>query len=181
MDMYKPRFTKLQEGVFRLLCLKAGTGLSQREIAGLIGVSPTAVSKALKLLEREGLARLEKAHRINLSSVQLNRDNPRAVALKRAENLRMVSESGLPEFLGEHFPGCTIILFGSYSLGEDTEDSDIDIAVIGSGEKETDLAGFEKTLEREIVLNCYKDFRGIDKNLRNSILNGITIQGAVEL
>ena len=181
MDIYKLKFTKLQNGILRLMCIKAGTGLTQREIAGLLGVSPTAVSKALKLLEREGLIKVERSRRVNLSSVGLDRDKPKAAALKRAENLKMMFESGLPEFLEEHFPGCTVILFGSYSLGEDTVNSDIDIAVIGSGEKEIDMDVFEKTLERKIILNFYKDFGIIDKNLKNNILNGITLQGGIVL
>lgn len=179
--MYKLKFTKLQNEIFRLMCIKAGTGLAQREIAGLLGVSPTAVSKSLKLLEREGLVRVERFHRVNLSSVRLNRDSPKALALKRVENLRMISESGLAEFLEERFPGCVIILFGSYSLGEDTMESDIDIAIVGSGERDIDLARFERMLERRIVINCYEDFMGINKNLKGNILNGITLHGGIEL
>lgn len=180
MDMYKLKFTKLQNMIFRLMCIKAGAVMSQREIAGALGVSPTAVSKSLKLLEREGLVKVEKS-KAKLYLVRLNRDNPEAVALKRLENLKMVFESSLSEFLEGHFQGCAIILFGSYSLGEDTINSDIDIAVIGSREKRVDLARFEKMLERKIILNCYTDFRSIDRNLKNNILNGITLQGGIEL
>lgn len=181
MDMYKLKFTKLQNEIFRLMCIKAGRGLNQREIAKLLKVSPTGVSKALKLLAKEGLVKVEKNPRIKLLSVQLNRDNPKAAALKRAENLKMIAESGLEEFLESNFPGCAIILFGSYSLGEDTVDSDIDIAVIKSKEKDIDLTSFEKMLERRIAIHYFENLNSTGKNLKNNILNGITLQGGIEL
>lgn len=179
--MYKLKFTRLQSGIFRLMCIKAGRALNQREISKILGVSPTGVSKALKLLEREGLARIERSQRINLSSVQLNRDSPKSVAFKRAENLKMIAEAGLEEFLEGHFPGCAIVLFGSYSLGEDTADSDIDIAVIGSKGKDIDVARFEKMLERSITVHYFRDFSSMGKNLKNNILNGILLQGSIKL
>jgi predicted nucleotidyltransferase len=179
MDTYKLKFTKLQNEIFRLLCIKAGSSLNQRGISRLLRVSPTAVSKSLPALEKEGLAKIERSKTMNLSSVGFNRDNPRAIALKRTENLRLVYESGLADFLEEKFPGCAVILFGSYSLGEDTEKSDIDIAVIGSKRKEVDLTEFEKLLERSINIQFYEDIDKINKNLKSNILNGITLSGAV--
>jgi len=180
MDMYKLKFTILQNEIFRLLCARAGTSLNQREIARLLCVSPTAVSKSLAGLEKEGLAKVERSKTMNLSSVRFNRDSPRAIALKRVENLRLVYESGLADFLEQKFPGCATILFGSYSLGEDTEKSDIDIAVIGSGGKQTDLTQYEKLLERSINLQFYEDIRKIDRNLRSNVLRGITLSGVAE-
>lgn len=181
MDTYKLKFTKLQNEIFRLLCIKAGSSLNQRGIARLLGVSPTAVSKSLPALEKEGLARIEKSRTMNLILVELSRESPKAIDLKRTENLRLVYESGLADFLDKKFPGCAVILFGSYSLGEDTEKSDIDIAVIGSKRKEVDLAKFEKLLERNINMQFYEDMKRIDKNLKSNILNGITLSGVVEV
>ena len=181
MDMYKLKFTRLQNEIFRLLCIKVGNSLSQREIARLLKVSPTAVSKSLSGLEREGLIRNEKSTTINLLSIRFNRENPKAIALKRAENLKLVYESGLVDFLEEKFPGSTIILFGSYSLGEDTEKSDIDIAVICSKQKHIDMIRFEKLLERNITIQFYEHLNRINRNLRSNILNGITLSGSIEL
>ncbi len=181
MDMYKLKFTKLQNEILRLLCIKAGTTLNQRGISRLLSVSPTAVAKALPALKKESLVKIEKTQNMNLSSVELDRDNEKATAFKRIENLKMIYESSLPMYLTENFPGCTIILFGSYSLGEDTTDSDIDIAVIGSKEKETDLSRFNEMLERTVFLHYYDRFSNINRNLRANILNGITLNGYVEL
>ena len=188
MGMYKLRWTKLEAAIFRLLCIKAGQVLNLREIARLLKVSPTAISNSLSELEKEGLAKIQKSKKINLLSIEFNRDNSNAIELKRAENLKMIYESGLSNFLFNEFPGCTIILFGSYSRGEDAwvgdakeNRSDIDIAVVGTKEKEVNLAKFEELLEREIIINFYGSFKEIHTHLRNNILNGIVLSGGVEL
>jgi predicted nucleotidyltransferase/biotin operon repressor len=188
MDMYKLKWTHLQSEIFRLLCVKAGQTLNLRSIARLLEVSPTAVSKSIKNLEKCGLVVIEKSETINQLSIKFNRDNPKAINLKRVENLKALYASGLVDNLSETLPGCTIILFGSYSFGEDvwinTEQghkSDIDIAVIGTKDREIDLIKFEKLLERHIIINFYTSFKNIHENLRNNILSGILLNGRVEL
>ena len=181
MDTYKLKFTKLQNEIFRLLCIKVGKPLNQRKISKLLKVSPTAVGKAIKLLENNELIRIDKSKEMNLNLISLNRDNTKAVSLKRVENLKMIYELGLFDFLEEKFPGCTIILFGSYSRGEDTIKSDIDIAIIGSKEKELDLEKFEKKLKRTISLHHYKLFKEINKDLKENLFNGIVFSGGIEL
>jgi len=181
MDMYKLKFTKLQNEIFRLLCIKAGNSLNQREIAKLLKVSPTAVSKALPLLGKEGVVKIEKMKSMNLKAIELNRDDERAIDFKRVENLKMIYESGIVKLLEDSFLGAAIILFGSYSRGDDVASSDIDIAVIGCKEKEKELDKFEKLFEREIIINFYDNWKEIHKNLRDNILNGIVFSGSVDL
>lgn len=181
MDIYKQNFTKLQNQIIRLLCIKVGTQLNQREIARILKVSPTAVAKSLHLLESEGLIKLQKLGAMNLKLVELNRDNVKSIFLKRTENLKMIYESGIGEFLYESFPGTVIILFGSYSKGEDTTKSDIDIAIIGTKAKYSDLGEFERKLGRPINLNFYDSIGSIDKYLKCNIVNGIVLFGSIEL
>ncbi len=181
MDTHKLKLTRLQNEIFRLLCVKAGESLNQREISKALEVSPTAVSKSLKGLENENLIKVKRESKINLLLIELNRDNRRAIELKRAENLRMIYESGLVDFLEEKFPGDLIILFGSYSYGEDYYNSDIDIAVIGTKQKDINLDKFEKILSREININFYFNLKEIHKNLRSNIFNGIILSGRISL
>jgi len=179
MDTYQIKWTRLQERIFRFLCIKAGTSLNLRGIARPLKVSPTAVSNALGELEKEELIKVEKSKTMNLMSIELNRDNPKAIQWKRTENLKLIYESGLADFLHEEFPGCTIILFGSYSRGEDVWGSDIDIAIIGTKEKSVKLNEFEKKLEGIININFYKSWK-IDIHLKNNIMNGIVLSGGVD-
>ena len=185
--MYKLKWTRLQGEIFRLLCIKAGLKLSLREIARFLHVSPTAVSNALMLLVTEEVITINKNKTIKLLSIELNRDSSKVIAMKRIENLRLIFESGLSDFLLNEFPGCTSILFGSYSRGSDimTEsgenNSDIDIAIIGAKEKKVNLREFSKLLERQININFYDSWKNIHRNLKDNILNGILLQGGVEL
>jgi len=180
MDMYKLKFTRLQNMIFRLLCIKAGSSLSQREIARLLNVSPTAVGKSVKLLEKEKFV-IIRSSPMNIRLVELDRSSQKTIEMKRIENLKMIYESGTSGFLENSFPGCTIILFGSYSRGDDTIESDIDIAVISGKEKKIKLDSFEKNLERKIMVNFYPSIKEIHKNLRENILNGIVLSGGIEL
>lgn len=177
----KLKFTILQQDVLRLLYIKAGETLNARQISKALGVSQPAVSKALPALEKEGFIKIKKDKESKRLSIWLNREDQKVFWFKRVDNLKQIYESGLVEFIYEKFPGASVILFGSYAFGEDYASSDIDIAVVGSVERELDLLKFEKALERQINLNYSKSFADIDKHLLNNILNGITIKGSVEL
>lgn len=179
MDTYKLNFTPLEGQVFSLLVIKSGEKLSQREIAKLINASPTAVSNAVKNLIKKNLIKLEKTKTINF--ISFSRDEPKAIELKRVENIKNIYLSGLSDFLEEKFAGSTIILFGSYSKGEDTYKSDIDFAIIGRKEKNINLEKYEKILNRRINLNFYDSWKSIHTHLKNNILNGILFHGSIDL
>ena len=169
MDIYKLNFTVLELELFSFLCTRTGEKFSQREIAKILKVSPTAVSNAVKRLAGKNLVKIEKTKTINF--ITLNRENYKATELKRVENLKQIYTSGLSDFLEEQLAGATIILFGSYSRGEDTKSSDIDVAVIGRKEKALECEQFEKNLNRKININFYTSWKEIHRNLRNNILN----------
>ena len=188
MDMYKLKWTRLQSEIFRFFCIKAGRSFNLREVSKFLKKSPTAVSNAIQDLKRDNLINVKKIDGANLLSIEFNRDNEKAIELKRIENLKLIYESGLVNCLEEKFPGVTVVLFGSYSRGDDVcikdleeNKSDIDIAMIGEKEKDIDLKEFNKKLEREVVLNFYGSFEKIHKHLRNSILNGVVLLGGVDI
>ena len=181
VNIYKLKLTNLQQEILRLFFVKAGISLNARGVARALEVSQPAVSKALPLLEEENLITVDKDKESKRLSIKSNRDNPKVIWLKRADNLKHIYESGLVQFFYDNLPAATIILFGSYAFGEDTINSDIDIAVIGANYKDIDLTKFNKTLERVIIINYFKSFKAIDKHLLNNILNGIVIKGSVEI
>jgi predicted nucleotidyltransferase len=176
-DIYKLKWTKLQLEIIRLLCIKKGEELSLRHISRLLEVSPTAVSKSIAKLEEENIIR--KQIKNKAFSVEIN-DSKKAIQIKRIENIKIIYESGFIDTLEDNYPGNTIILFGSYSFGEDNIRSDIDLAIIGK-EKTIQLKYFEEILERRININFYNSLADINKNLKESILNGIILKGSVEL
>ena len=181
INIYKLKLTSLQQEILRLLFIRTGKQLNQNNIAKALSVSPAAVMKALPKIRDGNLINMSQDKESKRWAIELNTDNHRVMQIKRAENLKMIYESGLADFLEKELPGSTIILFGSYSRGEDTIRSDIDIAVIGRKEKHINLDDFEKKLERNISINFYASFKEIHKNLKENLFNGIVLFGGVEL
>ena len=179
--IYKLKLTNLQQEILRLLFVKTETSLNQRQIANYLNVTPPAVMKSLPFLEKENLIKIEQDKESKRWSVELNGDNQKVIQLKRVDNLKQIYESSLANFLEKEFAGGTIILFGSYSRGEDTMASDIDIVVIGRKEKDIDFIKYEKILERKININFYDSFEKIHTNLKENLCNGIILVGGVEL
>jgi predicted nucleotidyltransferase len=181
VNIYKVKLTNLQQEILRLLFVKAGISINARGIARSLGVSSPAVSKALPNLEKENLIKLKKDKESKRLAIELNRDNHKVMQLKRVDNIRLLYESGFVDFIEKEFAGGTIILFGSYSRGEDTYKSDIDIAIISRKDKIIDLTFYEKLFERDININFYESFKYIHKNLKENISNGIVIAGGIEI
>ncbi len=181
VNIYKLKLTSLQNQILRLLFIKTGSVLNQRQIALALNVSQPAIIKAIPLLEKNNLIKLNKDKETKRWSISLNTQNHEVMQLKRVDNLLQVYESNLVDYLEKEYAGATIILFGSYARGEDTINSDIDIAIIGRKEKDTNLNKYEKLLEREININFYESFKKIHKNLKENLANGIVLIGGFEL
>jgi DNA-binding MarR family transcriptional regulator len=115
MDIYKIKFTILQQEILRFLFVNNGNSFNQRALAKNINVSPTAIANSISLLEKEGYIEVKRDKESKTNYIKLNYSNERTFQIKRAENLKMFYESGLADFLSEEFPGSTTILFGSYS------------------------------------------------------------------
>jgi predicted nucleotidyltransferase len=180
VSIYKLELSLLQQRIMRLLFVKAGSSLNMNGIARILEVSQPAVLKSIPFLQKEELVIAKQDKESSRWSIELNRGDRQVIGLKRVDNLKQIYESGLVKQLYDLFPGATVILFGSYAHGEDTINSDIDLAVIGGEKKEID-SKFSKILEREIIVNYYKSFKNIDSSLLSNIVNGVTLKGAVEL
>ncbi len=181
VNTYKLKLTLLQQDILRLMMLKAGSLMNQRQIARNLNVSAPAILKSMPYLEENNLINVKQDKESKRWSIDLNRSNHHVMQLKRVDNLKQIYESGLADYLEIEFAGATIILFGSYSRGEDIINSDIDIAVIGRKDKTIDFSKYEKTLERKINVIFYDSLNKIHKNLKENICNGIVLYGGLEL
>ncbi len=178
--MYKLKFTILQQEILRLFFFKAGVTLNQRAIARFLKVSQPAIVKAIPGLEKKNLIKTKQDKDSRRWSIELNRDSQKVMQLKRADNLRQIYDSALAEYLEDNFPGATLILFGSYSRGDDTLNSDIDLAVIGRKEQHLNLDKFGKMLERKITINFYDSLKSLAKEMKENLCNGIVLFGGIE-
>ena len=109
------------------------TPIHIRALSRLLHASPTGITTTVRQLEREGILTLEKAKHQRVIMIKANREGKLFYPLKRAYNLYNLYASGFLEHLINAYsrPAC-IVLFGSYARGEDTDESDIDIAIITS-------------------------------------------------
>jgi predicted nucleotidyltransferase len=98
---------------------------------------------------------------------------------KKIYNISFLIESGIIEHIWNRIMPKSIILFGSYSRGEDDETSDIDIFVEAKQEK-IDTSKFEKKLCRKIQLHFNPDFKSYSSELKNNIINGTILYGFLE-
>ena len=177
MDTYKLNYTKAELEILLFLLERTGESFSQREIAQALNISPTTITNALPQLEEH----IEIKQTKTANYITANRNNKKTRQLKRANNLKNIYTTGLAQHLEEELAGATIILFGSYSKGEDTNTSDIDIAVINRKPKQLNLQTYEQALHRPIRTQHYPTLQDIHAPLRNNILNGIVLAGSIDL
>ncbi len=105
---------------------------------------------------------------------------------KISYNLSMIYESNITKEINKLIDNPrAIILFGSYRKGDDTENSDIDLAVEVLGDKEIEILKFGIFLSfgyrKNVVVNLHIFSRNkIDLNLFANIANGIVLEGFLE-
>src|SRR3989344_4731117 len=121
------------------------------EISRKIGLAHTSVKKNLDELVKLGIVVefVEKKGRRKFPLYKANTDNGLFKEYKMIYNLSSLLESGVIRFIEEKLMPKSIILFGSYRRGEDTENSDLDIFVECKEEK-LNLDKFEIKLNRNI-------------------------------
>ncbi len=140
---------------------------------------PSAI-KYVKDLEKEGILKKSIIAGVSLYSADRISNNYRLE--KMFFNIRSISDSKLVDYLISEFSNPTIIIFGSYSKGEDTEMSDIDIYIETSNNKNIEVEKFEKLLKRKIQIFRYKSVHDVEnREVANSIINGITLNGFIEV
>ena len=144
-----------------------------KEISKRIKLAPTSVRNYIKKLLKNNLIEREKSKPFD--GFVANRDNEDFIFYKRVYNFYTLKK--LKDFLFESYYPKSIIVFGSYSIGEDVESSDIDIVLLSKTKKEVSLDKYGKKLKRAIHLFVVKDLKELDKNVRKNIQNGIVLYG----
>jgi len=148
-----------------------------RELAREAKVSPNSVINAVRGLEKEGLVR--KNIKKHIAEISANLDSPFFIARKRVHNLSNIYESGIIDFLVKIYHPKAIVLFGSYSRGDDVGKSDIDIALITEKKETANVGIFEKKLGRKIHLMLLQ-YERIPDELYVNLINGIVIYGYLD-
>jgi len=152
-----------------------------RELARKANVSIFSAKQAVDELVREKIL-LERKNG-NMRYIRANMESLFFKQLKIAFSIKKIEESGLIYYLVENVPAISsIVLFGSIAKGEDDENSDVDLLIIGKKRK-IDLSKFEKKIGREIraIVMKWSEWREYIKKdralYREIITNGIVLYG----
>lgn len=147
-----------------------------RELSRVLKLSMPTIISVTDALAKEGL--IIKTKGKVLTTVKANRENVEFIRYKRVNNLESLYNSGLLQHIIEtyNYPKC-IILFGSYSRGEDIEGSDIDIALVTNKKLELNAEKHEKILERHINIHEIS-LNKISAEFKANLWNGIVLEGS---
>ncbi|MBN2142140.1 nucleotidyltransferase domain-containing protein [Candidatus Woesearchaeota archaeon] len=158
---------------------------SLSDLAKEARIAKPHVGRILDTLQKHdliGIVKLSKIWRI-----KANTDSWMFIKLKIVYNLNFIYQSGILEYLNDHFRNPhAIVLFGSFRKGEDVSTSDIDLAIEVEEEGEyqsvrlTELEGFEKTIGRQIQLHLFNR-KNVDLHVFNNIANGMVLLGFLEV
>lgn len=162
------------------------TGLN--DLSSDLKLSKTTAKRAIELLMNEGF--LSRRVYGRAWRITCNHEHPYNRTTKIAFNLEVIYGAymnGLRDvILKEVGNAKSIILFGSYRKGDDTEESDLDIAaeIAGSDDmKIIELGQIPKLgFRNNVKVNLHIFSRNkIDLNLFSNIANGIVLEGFLEV
>ena len=139
-----------------------------------------SVIRYCKELEKEEI--LKKESISGVSTYSADRNSKKFLIAKRLFNIGLIFESGLIDHIVKEYFNPVIVLFGSYSKGEDIEDSDIDLYIETQKKQHFNLQKFEKILNRRIQVFNYRNIKEVaNHHLSNNIINGVTINNFLEV
>ncbi len=163
-----------EEKILETLCIFPSREFTVSGLARETDLSKSFVSTKITELAERGLINVDS--RGNQKVLSFDRGNESALKLKQLINLDKVYSSSIIDDLVElySYPDA-IVLFGSFSTGEDTESSDIDIAVITSETHDYE----NRLMNRPVSVTEFKN--EIPENMLESLANGITVYGHLEV
>jgi len=141
-------------------------------------MAPSNVYLIVKELAREKFISCKQKGRIG--EIKARAEEP-FLQQKRAYNLSQIYLSKLKDLLEREYNHPeAIILFGSYSRGEDTETSDIDLAVATTKKLSLNLTLYEKKLKRKISIHEIT-LEKVSEEFLNNLANGLVITGYLKI
>ena len=148
-----------------------------RELSRFTRLSMPTIISATNTLHKEKMILKHKSKAV--TTVEANRENIQFIRLKRAFNLEKTYVSTIVDYLTSAYNHPkAIIVFGSYSRGEDTEQSDVDIAVVTSKKAKLSLAPYEKIMKRKISIHEI-ELDKVSAEFKNNLTNGIVLAGTL--
>jgi len=165
-----------EQKVLKILFENPTTKFHLRELARILRLNPNTIINITKILEKDKLILKEKKKYI--TDIYADIENKKFTIKKKLFNLGQIYESGIINFLIEKYKPEAISLIGSYATGEDIEKSDIDIVIITKIKEDSDMARYEKILNRKIHL-ITTDYKQMSDEFYINLINGILLYGYI--
>lgn len=173
------KIKNIKENIKEYFFVNPTAKLRVREIERILKLPLPSVIRYCKELEKEGILAIIKIGSVNFYTASRNE---RYLLEKKLFNIKQLYESSIIEYLKIELSNPPIILFGSFSKGEDLEESDIDLYIETPSNKMINLEKFEKILKRNIQILKHKHLNKItNTHLKNNIINGITLNNFIEV
>ncbi|MBS3112737.1 nucleotidyltransferase domain-containing protein [Candidatus Woesearchaeota archaeon] len=170
----------IKERIREYFFINPSSKLRVRGIEKNIKLPLPSVIRYCKELKEEGILTISKVG--NVVFYIADKTNPNFLLDKKLFNIKSLYISGLVEFLKIELSNPSLIVFGSYSKGEDIENSDIDLYIETPSKREIKPTEFEKKLKRKIQIFKHKKISEIkSKDLINNIINGVSLNGFIEI
>jgi DNA-binding transcriptional regulator YhcF (GntR family) len=146
---------------------------SVRELAEKAEVSPSTASRKLDVLVENGVAERNRSR----GSVIVSAPDSQAFRDRKLSfNLWKLAESGVVQELWNESAPEAVVLFGSFSKGEDTHQSDVDLALVEGRTVEPDTKVIGRQVSAvDVTLDEARD------GFLETLANGIVLRGYLDL
>jgi len=159
--------------------------MSLTDLAAQLKIAKTTANQVVKQMVKEEFLHVEVLGKI--WRISCNKSHLYNYSRKISYNLTMICEAGILEEIHKLIPNPkAITLFGSYRKGDDTEKSDIDLAVEVIDDKEPRIIELgvlpQLGYRANVPVNLHVFSRKkVDLNLFANITNGIVLEGFLEV
>ena len=157
---------------------------SLNDITERVEIAKTTANAVVTRLIKEGFLHKEEIGKT--WRISCNREHHYNITRKVPLHLIQIYESGIIEKIERRYPQASaVVLFGSYRKGDDTEKSDLDIAVEVPEDTETEIVKlglmqqekYRKNVAVQATIFCRQK---VNINLFANIANGIVLAGFLE-
>ena len=148
-----------------------------REIARLLKIAPATSKAALDELKKAGLIIEQRVANLRLFSA--DRENESFRQLKRLKNIEWLkNKKFLKRIMDEN--AISVVLFGSYAIGTNTKESDMDLLILVKTRAPIKIKEFNG-IELQIIQKTPAELRELEKSnnsfYREIISTGIALYG----
>lgn len=158
------KLTKNRTELLRLFFTNPDRSFYLQEIGRIIGKKPGYFQRTINNLEKEGI--LISEYKANARYFQVNQNYQFYKELKNIISKITGVEGSLKKLINKTKHISISFIYGSFAENKETQESDIDLLIIGGPNEEIlrqKIENLEKKLKREINYNIYSDKEFLEK------------------